>query len=435
MSPHDLWDSLSPAHHRWIAVGGGVAVLLGIGGLSVLLTTQDPKSPQEQRQRLVQNLLTNADTRALGVDALADRLRKAEDTIRGLTTELDRQGHAGKSGRDADLDRQQKEQVLELQRLQAEQDQLRAQIDGLKTAPSAGPAVALLPPAETPTPKGPAPRPPVAAPAPPPMPPAERPLRDLFKAPPSSQAQIPVPKVARNLEIRVVTSQGAGPAKPAAATPGDALMVPAGSIIRAVFLSGMDAPTGRQARRDPYPALARIKREAILPNLFTADISECFLILSGYGDLGSERAYLRTESISCVRTDGGAIEVPVDGYAIGEDGKAGIRGRLVSKQGQIIAKAMQVSFLQGFSQVFNQNPVATISTAAGTTQPYQEVLSPQSLQAGAIAGTGKALDRLANHFLDMAEDMFPVIEIDAGRAVEVVLNKGASLRLATTTKR
>ena len=240
---------------------------------------------------------------------------------------------------------------------------------------------------------------------------------------------------ARAMEIRVVTAAApAGTAK-ASAPARDATTIPAGSIIRAVFLSGLDAPTGRQARRDPYPVLARIKREAILPNLFTADVSECFLILSGYGDLGSERAYLRTEAISCVRRDGGAIEVPVDGYAVGEDGKAGVRGRVVSKQGAAIARAMQVSFLQGFSQVFNQNPVASISTSPGTSQPYQSVLSPQALQAGAIGGTGKALDRLANYFMDMAEDMFPVIEIDAGRAVEVILNKGASLRLANQTQR
>ena len=49
---------------------------------------------------------------------------------------------------------------------------------------------------------------------------------------------------------------------------------------------------------------------------------ECFLVLAGYGDLGSERAYLRTEAITCVRSDGGAIEVPIDAYATGEDGKA-----------------------------------------------------------------------------------------------------------------
>ena len=50
--------------------------------------------------------------------------------------------------------------------------------------------------------------------------------------------------------------------------------------------------------------------------------------------------YLRGETISCVREDGGVIETRLDSYAVGEDGKAGIRGRLVSKQGQLVAKSM-----------------------------------------------------------------------------------------------
>ena len=50
-------------------------------------------------------------------------------------------------------------------------------------------------------------------------------------------------------------------------------------------------------------------------------------------------------------------------------------------------------------------------------------------QAGAVKGVGSALDRLANCFMDMAEEMFPVIEVDAGRGIEFVLNRGATLRL------
>ena len=64
--------------------------------------------------------------------------------------------------------------------------------------------------------------------------------------------------------------------------------------------------SGRQARRDPYPALMRIKHDAILPNRFRADVRECFLVAAGYGDLASERAYPRTEAITCIREDGGA---------------------------------------------------------------------------------------------------------------------------------
>ena len=46
-----------------------------------------------------------------------------------------------------------------------------------------------------------------------------------------------------------------------------------------------------------------------------------------------------------------------------------------------------------------------------------------------MSGAGDALDRLADFFMDMAEEMFPVIEIDAGRSIELVLNRGATLRI------
>jgi conjugal transfer pilus assembly protein TraB len=59
------------------------------------------------------------------------------------------------------------------------------------------------------------------------------------------------------------------------------------------------------------------------------------------------------------------------------------------------------------------------------------VLSAQAVQGAAISGAGSALDRLAGYYLDLAEELFPVIEIDAGRAVEFVLNRGATLRLAS----
>ena len=71
---------------------------------------------------------------------------------------------------------------------------------------------------------------------------------------------------------------------------------------------------------------------------------------------------------------------------------------------------------------------------AGCDLAHQAVLGRTALgilvQAGAIQGAGRALDRLANYYMDMAEDMFPVVEVDAGRAVEVILNRGASLRLS-----
>jgi conjugal transfer pilus assembly protein TraB len=79
--------------------------------------------------------------------------------------------------------------------------------------------------------------------------------------------------------------------------------------------------------------------------------------------------------------------------------------------------------------MFGRVPVPVVATTAGTIQPFQQAFSGQAVQAGAVKGVGSALDRLANYFLDMAEEMFPVIEVDAGRGIEFVLNRGATLRL------
>lgn len=220
--------------------------------------------------------------------------------------------------------------------------------------------------------------------------------------------------------------------------PKDAIFVPAGSIMRGIFLNGVDMPTGQQARSQPTPALVRIKDLAILPNRVRADVRECFIIVSGYGDLASERAYLRGETFTCVRADGGVIEVPVESYAVGEDGKVGIRGRVVSKQGAMLAKALQAGFLQAFAAMFNQVPAIPVyntnNSNSNNQQQYQSTFSGQAAVSAAAHGVGSAMDRLANYYMDLAEQTFPVLEVDAGRGVEIILNAGMSLRLADFSK-
>jgi conjugal transfer pilus assembly protein TraB len=418
MTPPSAWDSLSPGLRRGLVMGGAALALVSVAAL-IGLTTEEPKStaPNAERQRRVTNLLTDTDPRALGIEGLAERLRTLEEQLRVLGATVDRTAARPppvNPEQQAELARLRQEHAIQLDGLQREQQDLRAR---LKEAQAAAPVNALPSPAARPAP----------------APSSTTASGRLFEPPRTGAVSPPPAGVGKPLEIRTIAASAApatGAAPSAArATADDAVLVPAGSILRGVLLSGMDAPTGRQARRDPYPALVRLKHDAILPNRFRADVRECFLVAAGYGDLASERAYLRTEAITCIREDGGAIEVPLDAYAVGEDGKVGVRGRLVSKQGQVIGKAMLASFAEGFSQMFGRVPVPVVATTAGTTQPFQQAFSGQAVQAGAVKGVGSALDRLANYFLDMAEEMFPVIEVDAGRGIEFVLNRGATLRL------
>jgi len=203
--------------------------------------------------------------------------------------------------------------------------------------------------------------------------------------------------------------------------------IPSGAFSRAVLLGGLDAPTGGQSQRNPQPVLLRLADHAVLPNHFRARIKDCFVVGAGYGDVSAERAYIRTESLSCVTRDGQAIDVPLKGYVTGEDGKAGMRGRLVSKQGQILANALIAGIAGGIGHAFQQGSTTFSVSPLGSTS---NVEPGRQLEAGVGSGVGRALDRLAGYYISLAEKVFPVIEVDAGRTVDVVITHGVTLHTA-----
>ena len=204
--------------------------------------------------------------------------------------------------------------------------------------------------------------------------------------------------------------------------------LPAGTIISGTLITGLDAPTNQGASSEPHPALLRVKEEAIMPNRYRGDIRECFVILGGYGSLSTERAFMRSETLSCIDGDGNAMESSLESFAVGEDASAGIRGRLVSKEGQLLAQSLKAGALGAFAEVFRSTPVPTIQTEASGTTPFQSVASADAVQSGAVAGAGDALDRIAQYYLDVADMIFPVIEISAGREIDLVVNKGTEIR-------
>jgi len=206
--------------------------------------------------------------------------------------------------------------------------------------------------------------------------------------------------------------------------------LPAGAVFEGVLLNGMDAPTSSVTQKQPVPALVRIKSDSLLPNLMSmgdADIRECFLVIGGHGVLATERAQLRTETLSCVREDGQVIEAELEGYAVGEDGKVGMRGRLVSKQGSMIAKSMASGFLAGFGQAIAPTQVPQLNVAPGSSAQYQSIDMAAAAQAGVGKGISEASKMVAQFYLDMAKEMFPVIEVDAGRKVSIVTLRGIQL--------
>jgi conjugal transfer pilus assembly protein TraB len=206
--------------------------------------------------------------------------------------------------------------------------------------------------------------------------------------------------------------------------------LPPGSILSGVLLTGLDAPTALAARRDPMPALLRVKQDTILPNLHSADQRECFVLVSGYGDLSAERAYLRAEDLSCVLADGSTFHERIEGYVVGEDGRAGMNGKVVSRQGAFIARSLVTGIMEGIAQAFGRQQSYGIGVSQGQLSFQQ---AGDQTTGGAISGAAKGLDRIADFYLQQAVAMFPVVEILAGRKVDLVLTNEVRAKLPTGT--
>jgi hypothetical protein len=224
-------------------------------------------------------------------------------------------------------------------------------------------------------------------------------------------------------DVAVAASRGAG----VAADTHPVFELPPGAILSGVLLTGIDAPTAVVARRDPVPALLRVKQDTILPNRHAADQRECFVLLSGYGDLSAERAYLRAEDLSCVLEDGSTFHERVEGYASDETGRLGVRGPVVSRQGAFIARSLLIGVMQGIAEAFGRNQEYGIGLNQGGQLSFQQ--AGDQTTGGAISGAGKGLDRIADFYLQQAVAMFPVIEINAGRRVDLVLTKAVRVKL------
>jgi len=416
----DLRAILDDPKKKRLAIVAGVAAI-GVGAL-VLVTGGDTAKPQfKSKQDTVRHILTDKNTRDLSLDSLSAEMHLITRNNEMMRRELDRI----KTSQDRRNTASETESGRETERLQADLQELRAGLEKLRSE-----NLVLQRNLQH----------------------SEKPItsasedgsnnfridKNPLEQPISAEnafAHTPPPvkaseKAAATATRRIVITTGEVPAEAEKQDIADApLFIPAGSIVTGVFINGIDAPTNQGARRDPFPSTLRVQKEAILPNRFSADVRECFMLVSGYGDLSSERAYLRAETLSCIREDGGVIESRLDAYVVGEDGKAGVRGRLVSKQGQIIAKSLMAGFLGGVSKAFDVNPVQSLNIMPGNNRQYESVMSGQMMQGAAMKGASSALDRIAQFYLDMAEGIFPVLEVDAGRRVDIILTRGVSLNI------
>ena len=196
-----------------------------------------------------------------------------------------------------------------------------------------------------------------------------------------------------------------------------------GSFVRVVMVTGIDAPTGGQAQQDPLPVLFETVGKLDMPNNYKVNIKGCRFLGYAWGSLSTERVNARIESGSCI-INGKSVQINVKGVLVGEDGKPGIRGKVVSKQGQALSAAALASALEAIGGLYSNSQGTTTMGALGV----QRTVSSQDLKNSAVGGAiSGAAEKLSDFYLRRAEELFPIVEVHAGRAVEILVTKGAEV--------
>jgi conjugal transfer pilus assembly protein TraB len=196
---------------------------------------------------------------------------------------------------------------------------------------------------------------------------------------------------------------------------------PANVSVRAILISSVDAVCRLDAQSDPIPVKLRLLDDAHLPGGITVKLKGCLIGASAYGDISSERVYMRLENLTKVNHKGQAIETEVTGYVSGEDGRFGMRGVVVDRSAKILKPALGSGILSGIAQ--------TLQSAC--TRPPQETINAYTVGTdfaqNTAAGTSDAFSMLASYYIRRAEQVQPVLQINAGRIVDVTFTQGFSM--------
>lgn len=203
--------------------------------------------------------------------------------------------------------------------------------------------------------------------------------------------------------------------------------LPAGSYAPALVLSGVDASTSVTSQTEPVPVVFRITGPAVTAGTrsvrgHTIDLTGCTVTGSARGDLSSERVYVRLLKLACVKSGGHVFESDVAGYMSGA-GKAGTRGRVVSREGPLVRNAGIAGALGGLA-----DGLSSVGQAASGADAASFAEALQGAGAASVSGgISGAADRLSEYYIERAEQYQPVVSLYGGTQVELVFMEGIDL--------
>ena len=196
--------------------------------------------------------------------------------------------------------------------------------------------------------------------------------------------------------------------------------VPAGTHVLGVLLQGADLVANQNNQQNPKPILIRLIRNGTLPNQRESNLEGCIITAAMTGDISSGRGDVRLERLSCVRENNSIIDVAVFGTA-STNAKEGIVGQTYTREGKRLINATSAGILAGVANGVSSSYVQYQNSIFG---PVGEVNNSDLLKYGALQGAATGLDKLADFQMSRADAIYPIIQVNGGKLVNVVFLQG-----------
>jgi conjugal transfer pilus assembly protein TraB len=208
--------------------------------------------------------------------------------------------------------------------------------------------------------------------------------------------------------------------------------LPPNSIAMAKVVVGVDATANTKSQTDPLPVVLRITGQArsvyAQGKLLKTNIVGCMVNGAAMADLSSEKVYVKLQRMTCPQPGGRVAVSEVKGF-IAFGGKTGVRGRVVSRSGNLVTQAFVAGALGGFGRGFSANSQSFLTAPSVNVNGQRSTLSPIDIAQGGLGqGVAQSADTVSKYLIERAEQYQPVVEMPTGLDVEVVFLDGVFIR-------
>lgn len=207
------------------------------------------------------------------------------------------------------------------------------------------------------------------------------------------------------------------------------VFLPAGSMITGTVITGVNADISPSTASSPPPIMIRVTEEVLTPGGYYIDLRGCNIIAGVVGSLKDRRGKVRAEVLSCMRDDGKAIEQGLVAFGSGSDGLEGVRGKLVHNADEMLTNTIVAGTLGGFADAIRPQNIPGLQTTPGSDSLFQAPDPGEVTGIAALNGAGDSMERLSEYWIALAEQSLPYIEIQAGRKIDLIVQRGLSLEV------